>query len=797
MSDPMPNEEFRAKNVSSADAARARGIFAPLTGALVVSDTVLLAIMAACSPAGTQQPEIPKTPIAIGPTPTVDFGPTDFGKSLEKPTPQMQKDYAKFYEYIDRIKAVSFIQFGADAVNLNTNVLVPDKATFEANLAQGGMPYISMGDKSDSIKYSPAFWGVDVRLIKMPKGAKTVVPPGSSSTSPSAIAEPIDNKGNLAYFSPGLGVFTDGRFLSGSDTNTAITLISTLQPKIVNFAKSQFDKYDGKGGNPQTVIMLTPEVINSTPVLVLETQNGTKSIFAVMDQSGKITNAPAVDGKILVKENDGTLRYYDAATNMPTGQTLDLLTGALTGPATATPKSTEVLKPTATATAVATATAPATPTEAATVTSTATPDAKAQLQEYLQGADAMRAIQQYATAEGMNMNDVLARLQDPKSLVTLKDGQGNPFEVLVDTKTADPKNGIPGTPLFIEVNGAWKEIGLDDLSSRIHGIDFGTDLYYKTKDGSIINDSRYNSVVNKNFDMATISAGIYWKWLEREPGQMDSWSLGDMNGQLQEAKSFANIKNIRLHALFFPESYPDWLNKMSPDEVKNAMFKHIEFLADKYKGIVQEVVVVNEPYYSGPLFTGGGSFIRHDTLYEKLGPDYIKEVFAKARELFGPDVKLIYNDTANQSLNYGPNGGYTKLTQTNIAALKGLVDYAGLEMHVDAAYPPTEKEIIDAIQSYGIPAVITEADVRLDHLPTSMSEAQKQKIQADIYKTIINAAIKSAKVKSISFWDTGDKYSTFEHWDNIPNAEATAFDDNFNPKPAYYSMLQALISTNQ
>jgi len=374
---------------------------------------------------------------------------------------------------------------------------------------------------------------------------------------------------------------------------------------------------------------------------------------------------------------------------------------------------------------------------------------------------------------------------------------GKTFRIIVTSNTQDQL--ADDVPLLLgEQRGGlwqWRSSGLDALSEMI-GIPFGINLWYKDNTGTVIRDQRYDNIIRKDFSLATVGAGVGWQWLEPSPGHFDRWSLSDMTGQLQQAKSFNNLKTLRLHAVLWAQQYPDWLNELSGTDAAKAILARVEFLANRYKGIVQEVVVVNEPYYSGPLFTGSGNFTRADVLYQKLGPNYLVTAFAKARELFGPRVKLIYNDTANHSLIYGPNGGYTQATQRNVTLLaqQGLVDYVGMQMHIDAEYPPSENEIIQAIQSYGIPVVITELDVRLDNLPATVSEVDKQKIQAQIYSQTIQAAVKSGKVKEISIGEAGDKYSWFVEWMNSPNAEATVFDNNFNPKISYYSVLKALLA---
>jgi GH35 family endo-1,4-beta-xylanase len=339
----------------------------------------------------------------------------------------------------------------------------------------------------------------------------------------------------------------------------------------------------------------------------------------------------------------------------------------------------------------------------------------------------------------------------------------------------------------------WRSSGIDALGQML-GIPFGVSLWYKDNTGSIISDGRYDRIVRNDFSLGSIGAGVAWKWLERTPGQLDSWSLSDISGQLQQVGAYKNLERLRLHALVWPEHYPDWLGNLSPDEMTASMTEHIEYLASRYRGAVQEVVVVNEPYYKGPLFSGSGSFTRPDVLYEELGKDYLVTAFATARESFGPGVELIYNDTANHSPIYGPNGCYTQITQKNVALLaqQGLVDFVGMQMHIDAAHPPSADEVIAAVKEYSVPVVITELDVRLDSLPKGTSDTEKQKIQARLYARAIGAAVESGQVKEISIGEAGDKYSWFGQWMNSPDAHATPFDDQFHPKIAYYAMLKEL-----
>jgi GH35 family endo-1,4-beta-xylanase len=482
-----------------------------------------------------------------------------------------------------------------------------------------------------------------------------------------------------------------------------------------------------------------------------------------------------------------TLILLTACASAPTGTSAPTATSL----PTLTPLPTATSLPTSTSTSTSTPTAIATPLPTATATSVPKAAVSGLNNDQRPALNlANQVIEPYAKAVGIKQETVKLVGKE------LKDKKGNSYLVAFASNTGDPSTD--GVPLLLatQKEGAWqwRPSGLDALGKTI-GLPFGVNLWYKDNAGRVIVDKRYDQIIRNDFSLATLSAGVAWKWLERTPGVLDNWSLSDMSGQLQQARSFENIKGLRLHTLVWQEHYPDWLSNLSAQDANNAMLRHIEFLADRYKGVVQEVNVVNEPYYSGPLFTGKGNFTRSDVLYEKLDQNYLIAAFAKARERFGTDVKLIYNDTANHSLIYGPNGGYTGLTQKNVALLsqQGLIDYVGMQTHIDAKYPPSEDEIIQAIKSYGIPVVITELDVRVDNLPADVPKLERQKIQAQIYAQVIRAAIKSGNVKEISIGEAGDKYSWFVQYMNSPLAYATPFDDEFNPKISYYAMLKELL----
>jgi endo-1,4-beta-xylanase len=119
---------------------------------------------------------------------------------------------------------------------------------------------------------------------------------------------------------------------------------------------------------------------------------------------------------------------------------------------------------------------------------------------------------------------------------------------------------------------------------------------------------------------------------------------------------------------------------------------------------------------------------------------------------------------------------------------KGLVDGVGFEMHLDGREPPDKDEVVAEMRSYGLPVHVTEIDIDISKVAGNKDERYAE--QARIYGDMLSACIESEVCQSFSLWGIGDKYSWREYYSS--SADPTPFDDNLNPKPAYFAMLDAL-----
>lgn len=433
--------------------------------------------------------------------------------------------------------------------------------------------------------------------------------------------------------------------------------------------------------------------------------------------------------------------------------------------------------PTTTATSLPTntpiPTSTATPIPMIEIDGVKVPDPKISNPELFDLTSPDSPIVQFANAFGVKPEDV-GNLT-PKLLTGI---DGKQFVVLTTGDLAATANfDESGTPLLIAeqgVNGewGWDKATLKELA-KFSGLNVGV----------LVDPSNPNtgSIEKNEFNHAAVT--FAWSDHIKTPNNID---FGWVDRQARFAKD--NNMSMRLYHLIFPSQMPKWLidgvnngqiNKDQAIEILKSILTKI-ITQGKKLGIT-EYSVVNEPYIN-PYRT-------NDIFYKVIGEEYIDIAFVTAREA-DPSAILIYNDSNNHASS-GQNGLTTKRTLQIVERLKskGLVDIVGLQMHIDVSNVPNKEDLIKTIKSYGLPVSMTEIDV--DMSKVSGTNEEKMIKQANIYRLITEAAIESGVVKDITFWGIGDKYSWLEKFGS-PNADPTLFDNNLQPKPAYYAVMQAL-----
>ena len=500
-----------------------------------------------------------------------------------------------------------------------------------------------------------------------------------------------------------------------------------------------------------------------------------------------------------------------APTPTPAPSATLLPTATATAPATATPTPQPTETPPPTDTAPATAAATPTPTDTAPATATTTPTPKPtetptpiptievnglQLPDPhitnpelfdLQKQEA--PIPQFANAlknAGIELSPEqiaqgITYISTKEDGTPLVDKDGNPFVVAVYNLDPDPtkqRETLEGPIPFMiyqktkDGNWVWGFFENRPLS-ELNNLPMGTTM--KT---SLLKNQKYADIIRNQFTISLIDYPTTWTTVEPQQGQ-----LNFKNADERMRFSESNNMTVVINGIIY--NTPDWIVKenFTKQQYIDIMKKRITDLVGRYKGRVGVWVVVNEAFPSA----------EEDFWKRKIGDEYIEIAFETARAI-DPSAKFIYSDFQNHLLGSENTEGSkkTKFNKEVVEKLnaKGLIDGLGLHMRIRAVNPPKKEDLIDAMKYYGVPIYITELDVDLTGVNANNTE--RLILQAEIYKTIMEAALESGVCKSFIVFGIGDKYSWLEEELNKPNADATLYDDNFDPKPAFYAIKQAL-----
>jgi endo-1,4-beta-xylanase len=303
-----------------------------------------------------------------------------------------------------------------------------------------------------------------------------------------------------------------------------------------------------------------------------------------------------------------------------------------------------------------------------------------------------------------------------------------------------------------------------------------------------MDEQPYTDILRKHFEQVIIDGQPNWQFedgpLRPAPNQYDF-------SRIDEVLKFAteNDKSVRMHHFIWGEEkwLPDWLKNgnYNKEQLLDLIRQHILTVGGRYKGMVREWTVVNEAFTRGTNERG-----LHDWWKDATGDtEYIDKSFIWAREA-DPNAKLILNDFNNERKNKFSDAMYEYI---KTAKAKGVpIDGIGMQMHVDGTFPATKEEIIENMKRFGelgIEVYVTEFDVNMNDVPGD--DAEKERKQAEIYTSHLEACIESGVCKSFAFLGLTDRESWYNEL-GVPNAMPLLFDREYNPKQAYYAVRDVL-----
>jgi endo-1,4-beta-xylanase len=294
--------------------------------------------------------------------------------------------------------------------------------------------------------------------------------------------------------------------------------------------------------------------------------------------------------------------------------------------------------------------------------------------------------------------------------------------------------------------------------------------------------TRFAPVLAREFN--SLTPGWEMKW-----GQVDRRGYGPADAVVKFASD--HRMKVRGHCLIWHTNLPAWVNSQMPaDELRLAMQKHIREEVAHYRGKVYAWDVVNEA-------VDDREGLRKTVFLEKLGEDYIAEAFQLAHES-DPDALLFYNDYDAEAA--GSDWHWSRKSDRVYQLVRKLVadgvpiHAVGLQMHLMAWDYPKPEDIaanVRRLAALGLKVAITEMDVRIKDLPGSLPE--RFEVQRRVYHDVLAACLKERAFMGITFWGFTDAHS----WINEPERWGPdyplLFDENYQPKPAYWGVMNALV----
>lgn len=324
---------------------------------------------------------------------------------------------------------------------------------------------------------------------------------------------------------------------------------------------------------------------------------------------------------------------------------------------------------------------------------------------------------------------------------------------------------------------------LKDLAAK-HDIKLGNFAMPK-----LLAEQPYHDILTSQFNVALVDNQPNWHFtdVDLRPGP------NDFNfSRVDEVVRYAELNHMDIqahHYVWGEEKWlPDWLKNgnYNKQQLLDIIHNHINTMGERYSGKVDEWTVVNEAFTRGQHMYG-----LRDWWGDHVGDQsYIDQSFIWAHEA-DPHSKLILNDFGNEGINPVSNAMYDYI---KAAKARGVpIDGLGMQMHIDGTHPPQKEEVIANMKRFGelgVKVYVTEFDVNMNDVKAN--DKTKDDIEAGIYYEMMRACIESKVCPSFSFLGITDKETWYNYFDATPNARPLMFDHDYNPKPAFYSVRNAL-----
>jgi endo-1,4-beta-xylanase len=321
---------------------------------------------------------------------------------------------------------------------------------------------------------------------------------------------------------------------------------------------------------------------------------------------------------------------------------------------------------------------------------------------------------------------------------------------------------------------------LKNLAEK-HGISLGSHVLLDR-----LADKPYVSIVTSQYSFITIDGEANWDSLHPSP---TSYNFTKVDKLMKFAKT--NNMPVQIHHLLWGEEkfLPNWLKNghYNSQQVLNIIHDYIINVVGHLKGHVEVWSVVNEAFTRAQHIYG-----LSDWWADNTGgvTNYIDQSFIWAHQV-DPGAKLIINDFDNETENSVSNAEFNYI---KAAKERGIpIDGIGMQMHINAASPPSTAAIVANIQRFGaigVPTYITEFDINMNSVRGS--NTYKANLEKQITYNIARACIEAKTCISFDEFGVTDKENILK-WISGTDSHSYLFDSRYRPKPSFYGFRDALL----
>jgi len=235
----------------------------------------------------------------------------------------------------------------------------------------------------------------------------------------------------------------------------------------------------------------------------------------------------------------------------------------------------------------------------------------------------------------------------------------------------------------------------------------------------------------------------------------------------------------------------DWvLDIDDPDELRQVLRERVRLIFERCPGL-DRIDVLNEPF--GTL-SGSSLYVNH--FHQVLGADYVAELFRIVRAEAPAHVQLFLNENF---IEYFPARAEAYVALVRDLVQSGApVDAVGVQTHLLLVRPPFAREpdwalyrrTLEELAALGVAVFVTELDV-----PVPPGTPNRFAVQAERYRRVVEICLAVPACDTIIVWGISDAATWLDDFDLLsgPDPDPLLFDDALHPKPAYFSVRDALL----